>query len=503
MAFTSVCFFFFFPVVCLAYWMISPQHVRLKKHLLLFSSCAFFLFAGVFSFLTALLVTLVSYGCGIGLRNIRADGQARFFGMKKQTAEKALLAAGCVTVLLTLAFIKYYDFGAYLWDRAFALLGVSAALPRWNILVPLGLSFYSLQAVGYLADVYRGKILCESNFLDYALFVLYFPQVFSGPIGRAGSLLPQFEKPRRADPEVLRTGLIWMAWGYFLKLVVADRLAVFVDTFYSSPAEYPGLASWVAVFFYAMQIYCDFSGYSLIALGCSKAFGIDLINNFRMPYFSRSMKEFWSRWHISLSTWFRDYLYFPLGGSRCSSRKRDRNLMIVFAASGLWHGASLTFLLWGALHGFYQVAEKRLAGHAEKLRSALGLGRLPAAVRSAFQIALTFLLAALAWIPFRADSFRTIPVVLKNLVTPVFWPVKDGYYGFGLNKAEFLLCLFGIAAVFTVDLLREKGWRPAEILYRQNTFVRFACYAGLVIFILLFGVYGPGFAAQSFIYGQF
>lgn len=506
MSFISVSFLCFFPLVCLVYYSISAKYRTARNIWLLLANACFFLCLGLESLLFVTLVTIVSYFCAIGLQKINQSSSSdshKKSRLSENGKKKLLLTAGLLIVLGFLAFYKYYDFSASIGTRLFSLFNIAITVPSLSLTAPIGISFYSLQVAGYLIDVYRGKTNCEKNPLDYALFVTYFPQIVSGPIGRADSILPQLKRDHPFNENAARTGLLWMAWGFFLKLAVADRLAILVNTVFNSPGSYKGLPVLTAVFFYAFQIYCDFCGYSMIAYGSSQVLGITLINNFRMPYFSRSVKEFWSRWHISLSTWLKDYLYFPLGGSRCSKAKRDRNLFIVFAVSGLWHGASLSFVVWGMIHGIYQIVEKHTVSLRAKINSRMHLDRHPV-FHSYLQMFITFCLVALAWIPFRANSVKSAVTIFTNMFYPAFWPVKDGsYYGLGLDVPGFVLCIIGITLVLVVDYFREKKVGLLQFVYRRKAVVRYGIYIGAVLAILFFGVYGPGYSSQEFIYGQF
>ena len=284
--------------------------------------------------------------------------------------------------------------------RALAFrLHIDLHIPGIDVILPVGISFYIFQALGYLIDVYRGDIYAEKNFLQYALFVSFFPQLVAGPIERSKNLLKQLAETKTFNYENVRQGLLIMLWGYFLKMVIADRSAILVNAVYAKYLEYKGFQLITANILFAIQIYCDFMGYSTIAKGAAKVLGFDLMENFHEPYFACSIKDFWRRWHISLSTWFRDYLYIPLGGSRCSTWKKYRNIMITFVVSGLWHGASLTFVFWGFIHGAYQLLEDFIAPYVERIITKLKINTTVFSWKL-LRILKTFILVDIAWIFF-------------------------------------------------------------------------------------------------------
>ncbi len=364
-----------------------------------------------------------------------------------------------------------------------------------KILLPAGVSFYFFQSMGYLIDVYRGKINAERHFGYYALFVSFFPQLLAGPIGRADSLLPQLKRERNFDYRQATYGLKLMAWGYFKKLVIADVFATVVDKVYNNPYSYVGLVFIITTVMFAIEIYCDFSGYSDIAIGCARLFGIELTVNFKNPYFSFSVREFWSRWHISLSTWFRDYVYIPLGGSRVKRWRHCLNLLLTFLVSGFWHGSSLTYLLWGGIHGILQILETFLY---PKTRHGSPVNRK----KRWWQLPLTFTLLCFTWIFFRANTIQDAFWIISRL----FWDI-----GRPLNYLKTaVICLnisypsmFGMAlsaAVLLIwDLLSLKQ-DVIALISRQNCLIRWSLYVLLLMAIALFSHKG---IATEFIYFQF
>ena len=377
MTFLTPQFFCFFPVTALVFFLL-PQ--RARNPWLLLASWFFYLCAKPI-YLTFLLFTIAaSYLTG------------RLLERKKS---KGALAA-CLVILGLLLFVfKYLNFALSLAGRGLNLLGFSFSTPVLDILMPVGISFYLFQAMGYVIDVYRGKVPAERDLLIYALFLSFFPQIVSGPIARADQLLPQFKTEHRFDWDEFRAGLFRFLWGAFKKLVLADRLAVLVNTIFTAPQDFGALQLMGAAVAFSLQLYCDFSSYSDMALGAARAMGFSLLENFRTPFFSRSIAEFWRRWHMSLSHWFRDYLYIPLGGSRKGTVRKYLNVLIVFAVSGLWHGAAMTFVVWGVLNGLYQVIGGVTAPLRGRLHGVLHLKEDGWPLRL-WQIFCTFLLATAA-----------------------------------------------------------------------------------------------------------
>lgn len=336
MLFNSIDFLVFFPIVALIYF-IFPRRIRYIW--LLLSSYYFYMCWDPVMIFLLWGVTLISWLLGLGLERT----------VVRSRATKGFLAAGCVILLGVLGYFKYTGFVVQSMNRLLEFVSLHP-IPQHDVILPVGISFFTFQALGYVIDVYRGNVKAEKNILRYALFVAFFPQLLSGPIGRAESLLKQiWEDSERVvwNYERIVSGLIVMLWGFFLKLVIADRAAILVDQVFQNYQQYQMVALCVGAVVYAIQIYCDFMGYSTIALGAARVLGFELIDNFNTPYFASSVSDFWRRWHISLSTWFRDYLYIPLGGNRHGKWKQYRNILITFAVSGLWHGASWNFVIWG------------------------------------------------------------------------------------------------------------------------------------------------------------
>ena len=448
------------------YWLIPQQYVRLRNlFLLVVSYILYCLFTPVFA-LVLIYVSLVTFYGAKTLYN------------SEQLCRQKLLITLASAAFLPLLIFKYYNFVSDNLQDFFALIGVQP-LPGLNWAIPVGISFYSFQAIGYLFDVYYKKIRCEDSILNYLLFVGFFPQVASGPISKGAELLPQLKEQRSFNYQQGVKGLQYLLWGMFLKVVVADRLGIYVDTVYANYVHYSGVTLFVASIFYSFQIYTDFAGYSLMAIGIARTLGVDLINNFRQPYFSVSITDFWRRWHISLSRWLKDYVYIPLGGSRCSKLKCYRNILITFLVSGLWHGANWTFIIWGMGHGLVQTVEK-----------AMGVGKLSGKmVCDIPRIIFTFFMVNLLWILFRVPNLQVFSDLLYRTVASPF----SGE----LCKDSFSSCVIGILIVLFKDFLCEKGIIN-QILY-WNRVSRWAVYITLFVMIILFGVLDSG----QFIYVSF
>ncbi len=376
----------------------------------------------------------------------------------------------------------------------FLYINVDYPFNSLNILLPMGISFYTFQTLSYTIDVYKERVTPQRGFLRLTLFIIFFPQLVAGPIERSDRLMPQLFKKKNFN--LIRTieGVQIMLLGYFKKVVIADRLSIAVNTVYNNPHNYSGLYFIITTILFAFQIYCDFSGYSEIALGCAKVLGIELMENFKRPYFSKSIKEFWRRWHISLSTWFKDYVYIPLGGNKVSTIRKYFNLFITFLISGLWHGANWTFVIWGMLHGLYQI----IGTITFKFRKSIG--ELP----KLFKIIITFSLVCFAWIFFRANTIGDAIYIVTNLFNDISeWTNKDYLYKavthMGLNFLEFIIAIASVLLLLLYEFLSRK----IDLYKKLNTgniILRGAFYITLVIIILTMGVYHN---ASQFIYFQF
>lgn len=492
MLFNSYSFMLFFPIVLCAYFVIPKK----ARHLwLLVASYYFYMGWNAKYAILIAISTIVTYLGGILI--------------PKAKDKKKWVVAGVIIINLgILFFFKYFDFLLDNINRVLAFANVNSLQKGFDIILPVGISFYTFQALGYTIDVYKGTIKAEKDFFRYALFVSFFPQLVAGPIERSGNLLRQIdniEKIKVWNYKRVTEGAVLMLWGYFLKMVIADRVAVLVDTVYDSYWMYGSTELILASVLFAIQIYCDFASYSQIAIGAAKVMGFELMENFNTPYFAVSIKDFWRRWHISLSTWFRDYLYIPLGGSRCSKIKKYRNLMITFLVSGLWHGANWTYVAWGGIHGLYQVIGDLTAPLKKKLN--LKFHVLTENFSYKFgQMIITFILADFAWIFFRANHLSDACQIIGRIFSKWDpWILFDGsMYNLGLNMMEVHILILSLLILLLVDIIRYvKNQTIDKFLSNQNLWFRWLVIFGLIFFILTYGQYGSGFSAQQFIYFQF
>lgn len=374
---------------------------------------------------------------------------------------------------------------------------------RFRHMVPLGISFYTLQIIAYMVDVYKGRAMPEKNLFRYTLFVTFFPQILLGPIPRFGQLHEQLFEEHSFDYTEFVSALMLIEWGFFQKLVVADNAAVVVNRVFGEYQTYGGLYVILAVFFYSMELYADFSGCVCIARGSARLFGIRLSDNFAHPYFSCSVKEFWGRWHISLSSFLKDYVYIPLGGNRKGKLRKYVNLLLVFLVSGIWHGAGMTYLVWGFLHGFYQILEEAGKPYADKVVAKLGIDTETFSFRLFRQIR-TFVLVAFAWLFFRSDSVRMALYMGKSMVTDfhLYALFDESFYLLGLNGREFRVLCLSICVMWLVSFLQER-MNLKEVFLRQNLVFRWTILLLGIFAVLIFGMYGPGYDAAQFIYGNF
>ena len=472
MIFNSLTFVTFLFIVFSLYWLLD----RKKQNALLLVAGYVFYGWWDWRFLSLLLFSsTVDYVVGLQLGKTEAPRK-----------RKLLLSVSLVTQLGLLAFFKYFNFFADSTAQLFRTFGFEASYTTLNIVLPVGLSFYTFQTLSYTIDVYRRRCEPHRDLLEFMAFVSFFPQLVAGPIERATNMLNQFSNNRVFDPEKAKDGLRQMLWGFFQKVVVADGLSEYVNWAYAPAAGANGTQLLLGTYFFAFQIYCDFCGYTNIAIGCARLFGFELMRNFAFPYFSRNIAEFWQRWHISLSTWFRDYLYIPLGGNRGTLQRTVFNTLVVFTVSGFWHGANWTFVIWGLLNGLYfiPILLKRHFRGEEKgnLRATASLRDLPA-------ILLTFHLVLVAWVFFRAQSMGQAGHVFSSIAQGIDW-------GFFLRDALKLKLLIGFLLLIEW-LQRDK--RHALDLSAFPVPVRWLAYNGLLIGILWLG----SFKDAPFIYFQF
>lgn len=498
MLFNSLKFLIFFPIVVVLYFVI-PKKIRYLW--LLAASYYFYMCWNAKYALLLLFSTVVTYLSGLGIEAVK---KSKLQEKKKNHLKKWCVAGSFLLNLAVLGFFKYTNFALDSLAEVFQLLHIELNVPKYDILLPVGISFFTFQALSYTMDVYRDDIYAEKNFFRYALFVSFFPQLVAGPIERSKNLLKQLAVPKKFQYENLREGILIMIWGFFLKIVVSDRLAIFVDTVYADVATYSGMYLVVATIFFALQIYCDFYGYSVIATGAAKVLGIDLMENFSAPYLARSVAEFWRNWHISLTSWFKDYLYIPLGGSRKGALRKHLNRIIVFLVSGLWHGANWTFVIWGGLNGIYQVLGDLLKPIRDKLVKWLHLNR-ESVGHHMLQTLTTFALVCVSWIFFRASSLGQAKHIIKSiLLTKNAYILFDGsLFSCGLDAKNFNVLVVSLLVLLVADVCKRRGVCLRNKVIEQDYWVRWVLIAVSICLLLVFGIWGAAYDAASFIYFQF
>lgn len=475
MTFNSFSFWLVFPLIFGLYWLIPAKWNQWRKVFLIVVSYLLYMNWKPTFALVLLAITLVTYGGGYLIDNQIVNNEEL-----KVKRRKRLIWLFAVLSLLPLLVFKYYNFvNESIW-LLMSSLGLRYELHGLNWAIPVGISFFTFLAVGYLFDVYYQRIKAERSIVDYTLFVCFFPQIFSGPISKANELLPQIKEEHRFNYQQGVQGLKFLLWGMFLKLVLADRLGLYVDKVAASYEMYSGGTCVLSAFFYSLQIYGDFAGYSLMAIGVAKTLGFNLINNFNRPYFSVSITDFWRRWHISLSRWLKDYVYIPLGGSRCSKLRNYWNIFVTFLVSGIWHGANWTFIVWGLIHGFAQIIEKALGWNNKESKGIVKLLRIVG----------TFVLVTVAWIFFRMPTLSDAVQFIRHGVTDFGSPEV-------LSITNFAIYLMAIALVVFKETREE--FFPTKLRFLNNRYVRWAEYVVVFSLILLCGALDSG----SFIYGSF
>lgn len=482
MLFNSINFAIFLPIVFACYWLLNKGNLKFQNLLLLVVSYFFyacwdyrFLFLLIFS-------TFLDYFTGIK--------------MHESTTISKKKAWFWISILVNLGFLgvfKYYNFFAASFADALALIGVKANFWTLQIILPVGISFYTFHGLSYVVDIYKDRIKPEKDFIAYSVFVSFFPLLVAGPIERATHLLPQILKKRNFDYTKAVDGLRQILWGLFKKIVIADNCAEFANTIFNNSDAYPGSTLVLGAFFFTVQIYCDFSGYSDIALGTARLFGIDLLRNFAFPYFSRDIAEFWRRWHISLSSWFRDYLYIPLGGSKGGTWKKVRNTFIIFIVSGFWHGANWTFIVWGFLNALYIMPSILFNTNRSNLDS-VAQGKILPSAKEFLSIVITFSLTVFAWIFFRAKSVTHAVSYIAEMFSTSLFTVP--HYT-GLKRSLTILC-FTMIFLIVEWLGRENQFALANLELKFKKTTRWTFY--IIIAVVIFLNQGK---EQEFIYFQF
>jgi D-alanyl-lipoteichoic acid acyltransferase DltB (MBOAT superfamily) len=422
---------------------------------------------------------IIDYFAGILIENAKTKRDKKLFLIISLFANIGILVV-----------FKYYNFFLGEFENAMNLIGVDNHIPYLSLVLPIGLSFHTFQAMSYTIEIYRGNFKAERHFGIYALYVMFYPQLVAGPIERPQNILPQLYKKNDIEYGRIASGLKLMLWGFFKKIVIADRLAMLVNFAYNSPQEYDGISLLLATYFFAFQIYCDFSGYSDIAIGAAKVMGYDLMENFRTPYAAQSVKEFWERWHISLSSWFRDYLYIPLGGNRVTKWRWYYNLLIVFLISGLWHGANITFVIWGTLHGCYLIVALIFTRKIQKTTKRTN------ALSRALKTFFTFNLVAFAWIFFRAGNLQEAQIIINKIFSFNLYHWDKIKMMGDIKLISIAITFLLLAAFISVDPFMDKVVKSRVIITKPKSMLIFST---IFIVILMFGFFGK----TDFIYFQF
>lgn len=494
MVFNSISFLIFFPIVLCVYF-VMPKQIR--RVWLLVSSYYFYMCWNPVYSLLILASTLITYFCGLIIGKSTDNLQIK----------KLVLFIGLLSNLGILFYFKYFNFLMESWNHLGVIFHIKI-MPTHSLLLPVGISFFTFQALGYMIDVYRGTTKAEKNIVNYALFVSFFPQLVAGPIERSDHFLKQIQletEHKLWNYERVTSGLMIMLWGFFQKVVIADRIAVIVDTVFHHYEQYEMFGLSIGAIAFGIQIYCDFSGYSWIAIGAAKVLDFELMENFNTPYLSRSIVDFWRRWHISLTAWFRDYVYIPLGGNRCSKMKHYRNIMITFLLSGLWHGANWTYVVWGGIHGIYQIVEKEITPWIGKLNSKCNT-KVESFGYKLSQILLTFFFVDFAWIFFRANTIRdALHYIYRMFRFRDYWSFYDeSILTLGLDLKECWILLLALVALAIVDLIKYQMKQNIDsFLSTQWIVFRWAVLVGLIYNCVIYGYYGPGFDSAQFLYFQF
>jgi D-alanyl-lipoteichoic acid acyltransferase DltB (MBOAT superfamily) len=480
MLFNSLEFLVFFPIVVAAYFALNPKY---RWILLLLASYYFYMCWSYKYIVLIMFSTVVDYFSGILMHRT-----------EEKRLRKLLLLASLTTNLGLLFFFKYFNFFGDTVNFFFDKFNIFKEVPAYDFLLPVGISFYTFQTLSYTIDIYRRKQKPEYHFGRFALFVSFFPQLVAGPIERSVNLLPQFREDYKFEYERVKEGIFLMAWGFFKKVVIADRLAEYVNMVYNNPGDFGGFQNMIATFFFSFQIYCDFSGYSDIAIGAALILGYRLMTNFRRPYFAMSIREFWKRWHISLSTWFQDYVYISLGGNRVVKWRWYYNLFITFLVSGLWHGAEWTFVIWGALHGFYLIFAIWTKTLRERANTLLGISKYPGLYKFT-QIFVTFILVYFSWIFFRANNTYDAFLIIKNTFQFSGTSAVNLFH-FGV---DFYLSFLGIAILLMVESLEEYTGLYGRLKMNLSRPMKWGVLSMILIIIVILGVW----QGSDFLYFQF
>lgn len=498
MLFNSIDYLIFFPIVVFIYYLI-PQRIRY-----LWLLCASYYFYMCWNAKYALLIlfsTLVTYACGYLLDIINSKSWNR---KKEVLLKKSTIIISLLLNLGILFYFKYVNFTLQTITKLLQIINIKISIPSFDILLPVGISFFTFQAIGYTIDVYRGEIKAERNFFKYALFVSFFPQLVAGPIERSKNLLVQLQTTHMFDTVQAESGLLTMMYGLFLKIVIADNISNVINPVFATPDQYMGMSLFLAAILFAFQIYCDFEGYSKLAIGSAQVLGIHLNQNFNSPYLASSVKDFWRRWHVSLTSWFRDYLYISLGGNQKGKLRKFINTMIIFLCSGLWHGADWKFIVWGGLNGLFCITEDFLKPVNKRWFYKLKINKCFLSYKI-FQRIVTFLLIDFTWVFFRAETFRSAIYILYKIVKEfkLEWFLTAEYLNIFITSNKLITITLSLLFLLIIDYLRYKGTNLQNLFFSQQILFRWIAYFFFFILIIYWGAYGTDYEQTQFIYFQF
>ncbi len=498
MLINSINFLLYFPIVLLVYFIIP---VKIRYVWLLVVSYYFYMCWNPAYIILLLVATITTYLSGLIIEWI----SIKEAGTKKYINKKRVYAT--ISIVINLGMLVFYKYTQFLMksvSQVASILNIEFIFPEFDILFPVGISYYTFQVIGYVIDVYRGDAKAERNILRYALYVAFFPKQVSGPIERSRNLLYQLKKTTHFNVDCAKSGLLTMAYGLFLKLVVADNIASVINPVFANYTSIHGMIIMTALILFAFQIYCDFQGYTLLAIGSAKILGIDILENFNAPYLAGSVREFWQRWHISLTSWLRDYVYIPLGGNRKGIVRKQLNTIIVFALSGLWHGGGWKYIAWGSLNGLYIVLQDLVEKIRDKWCRFFRIDTESFIWKTFIRI-VTFVLIDISWLFFVSNSFSEAIAMLENMMVdfnPFYIFSNELFDMFGSTR-NFAVIVFSLVLVLVLDFFNYIKVDIKEKLLAQKFVVRWMIYIGLLLCILLLGNYGGGYEQTQFIYFQF
>ena len=497
MSFNSIDYLIFFPIVVLLYFVL-PE--KIKMYWLLVASYYFYMSWNAKYGLLIMFSTFTTYICGLVLEKVKRSCKAK----RKINLKLIVIFSSLIINLGLLSYFKYTNFAVNNINYIFQRIGINVQYPNFDIVLPVGISFFIFQAIGYTIDVYRDEIQAEKNLFRYALFISFFPQLVAGPIERSKNLLTQMKDNPKFDVDNAKNGLLTMAYGLFMKIAVADNISTVIDPIFSSPYNYSGMMLLFATVMFAFQIYCDFNGYTQIAIGSARVLGFKLNQNFDSPYMGNSVKDFWRRWHISLTSWFRDYLYIPLGGSRKGKLRKQINTMIVFLCSGLWHGAAWHYVVWGGLNGLFSILEDTFKPVKKKIDKYLSIDK-GKWMYKAFQRIVTFILIDFTWLFFRSPDFVMALRILKRIICDfrLEWFINFDFVDTFESAYALMTVIIPLFIIIAVDVIKYFGKDIKAAIFNQQIVFRWVIYAAIMLAILYWGHYGSEYEQTQFIYFQF